>query len=50
MDILEPINVEIGVMQGGTESALVFNLFIDYVTRKIIHESKKMASTFPKFL
>ena len=48
MDILEPINVEIDVMQGGTESALIFNLFIDYVMRKIIHESKKVGVHFPK--
>lgn len=37
MDNMEPINVEIGVMQGGTESALIYNLFMDYVTRKILY-------------
>ena len=48
MDNMELINMEIDVMQGGTECAVIFNLVIDYVMRKIIHESKKMGVHFPK--
>ena len=48
MDNMEPIIVEIGVMQGGTESVLIFNLFIDYVMMKIIYEAKNIGVHFPK--
>ena len=47
MDNMKPIKVEIGVMQGGTESALIYNLFMDYVMRKILYEATKKNIKFP---
>ena len=44
----QPIIVETGVMQGGTESALIYNLFMDYVMRKILYNAKKKGLRSPQ--